>query len=624
VADKVIQLSVKVNSDTGQLEVLGAKFKGAASSAKDAEGAFKGLKGEASSLLQSFLPFATAGGILAFFTSSVKAAEQENQSLQRLKFTVESMGGSWEKAKDQVAAWGTAIAATTRFSDGDAFNAIDRLARITGSLTSAQKAAQVAMGLSVSSGKSLNETTELMSNLLAGNERALMETKREFGAFAGSAQNAQQALDLLSARFGDAAFKEESFTKETNQLKNAFGEFQEQVGRGLIPALIPVFDVLSMIMRGFRELGVVIAGMGASFLAFAESLGSATMKLAKMDFSGAKAEAKNLGLELKTIAEETAASVDEIEAERDRKSMARSSEAVNLKAIKGKQEISAAEEEAKKLAEIEADLGQKMAAIGEDTFAKKRAVMQAELAAQRTKINNELKTEVDKAKALEKLKELELKQTHEMNRLEVRAKTAAALEIVDLSLQTLNILNSMGESHSKAEVTRAKVILALEKAIAIARAISEAQKGGPFAAGIAAASIALITTQFAQQSKAIDQAAAQARAGNEQFTISTPLPGTGSSLEQTFGQGAGAPAAAAGPVGTGLAAAPSTGGGGSGTTVINVGGVNLSLIVDKLDISNVRVVAQALADLAKGGVVEGVQLAVVLKNVGEKNAGLAV
>lgn len=622
-ADKTIQLSIKVNSETGQLEVLGAKLKVVADSAKGTRGAFAGLSGEAGGLLKSLLPFATAGGILAFFTDSVKAAEEENQALNRLKFTVTSMGGSWDKAKEQVMSWGTAIAATTRFSDGEAFTALDRLARITGNVTTAQKASQVAMGLSVASGKSLNETTELMANLLAGNERALIETKREFGAFAGEARTAQQALDLLNNKFGDAAFKEDSFTKQTDQLKNAFGEFKEQVGRGLIPALLPVFDILSMIMRGFRELGIVLAGLAASFVVFAEGVGAAVLKMAKLDFSGAKEKAKTLGRELVTIEQETAASIDEIEAESAKKDLVRDSQSVQLKALRSKQEVATAEEDAKKLAQIEAELDQKMAGLGQDSFAKKRAMLNAEIAAERTKINTELKLETDKAKALDKLKILEAKSSADLAKQEVKFKTAGALEIVDLSLQTLSLLNGMGESHNKGEVRRAKAILALQQAIAIARVWAAEASKGVVGIGIAAASTALIVAQFAVQSKAIDKAAEQANAGNESFSISTPLPGSDSTLNQSFGTNT-APPGSPSRSGGGFSGAPSAGGAGGGTTVINVGGVIVNFQADHFDLSEADALLQKLAEAVRRGTTEGINFAVSVSNVGTKNAGRAV
>lgn len=619
-ADKTIQLSIKVNSETGQLEVLGAKLKGVADSAKGTQGAFAGLSGEASGLIKSLLPFATAGGILAFFTDSVKAAEEENQALNRLKFTVTAMGGSWDAAKDQVMAWGTAIAATTRFSDGEAFNALDRLARVTGNVTSAQKASQVAMGLSVASGKSLAETTELMANLLAGNERALIETKREFGAFAGEARTAQQALDLLNNKFGDAAFKEDSFTKQTDQLKNAFGEFKEQVGRGLIPALLPVFDILSMIMRGFRELGVVLGGLAASFVVFAEGVGGAMLKIAKLDFAGAKDKAKTLGIALVSIEQETAASIDEIEAERVQKDVARETQHVQLKALRSKQEIATAEEDAKKLAQIEAELDMKMAALGEDNFAKRRAMMNAEIAAQRTKIMTELKLEQDKTAALAKLKILEAKQSADLNRQEVKFKTAGALEIVDLSLQTLNILNSMGESHGKAEARRAKAILALQQAIAIARVWAAEASKGVIGLGIAAASTGLIVAQFAQQSRAIDQAARQSGvdAGGSL--------GSSAPLAPDVGSGVPAPSGSLTPSsngGQGGAAAPAAGNG-NGTIVVNVPTINVYFQADHVDLSEADAVLQRLSEAVRRGTVEGITFSVSVLNAALKNSGRAV
>jgi len=57
-----IELSIKVNADTGQLEILGSKFDALASKTKKADESFSGLTGSALDLGKSMLPFASAAG----------------------------------------------------------------------------------------------------------------------------------------------------------------------------------------------------------------------------------------------------------------------------------------------------------------------------------------------------------------------------------------------------------------------------------------------------------------------------------------------------------------------------------------------------------------------------------
>jgi hypothetical protein len=91
-ADQILQLTVKVNSDTGQLDVVSQKMKGLS---VESEKAGKGLSsaGEGfKSLGKALGGLATAAAIGAFFKSAVQGAEEENQAMRRLKFAVEAVG----------------------------------------------------------------------------------------------------------------------------------------------------------------------------------------------------------------------------------------------------------------------------------------------------------------------------------------------------------------------------------------------------------------------------------------------------------------------------------------------------------------------------------------------------
>lgn len=629
-ADQVINLQVKVNADTGALEVLGAKMSGAAKGATEAKGAFTGLKSEVDSLAKSFIPLLTAGGIVAFFSASAKAAEDENQSLQRLKFTVESLGGSWDKNQRQVGEWGKAIADTTRFSDGEAFNALDKLTRVTGNLATAQKATQVAMGLSVETGKPLNETVALMQNLFSGNAIALREVHREFGAFAGQAQTTQQALDLLGAKFAGAAFDEKSFTKDTATLKNAFEEFKEEVGRGIIPALTVLIGWAKQGIHVFQELGFFVAQAMARAALTVGAFADALKRIAHLDFSGAKQAFTDLNTELKSVSDQTLQHLEETESQQNAKSIDRTVKKGELKARQSAKDIAAEDEEAKKLAQIEAELASKIASIGDQTFAKKRAMLAAEVNAQRTKINTELKLEADKQKALEKLRAFEEKGVAQLNKEEVHVKTEAALQVVDLSLQTLNIVNSLGESHNKSEVRRAKAILALQQAIAIARVWAANASIPVVGAAIAAASTALFVAQFVQQSKAIDKAAESSNSSGSNFTAPSAGslgidPGaatpnlSGLSLPSGPSGGSGSSGGGSAPAGGG-----GGGGGGGAPVIINVGPITINLQVDSIDLSDRNAVLLALGLEVRKETVAAVQFARSIAVLADKRSAQAV
>lgn len=237
-SEQKLELLVKVNQDTGGLDVVAGKFKATSEAAQKATGIFDGLSSSAKLLGSAIVGAFTVRSIASFVQDSIRAAEQEDQALRRLRFSVESLGGSWDQNRRKVMEWAAELQKTTRFSDGEAYSALDRLTRVTGDLKQAQTATVVAMNMSVASGKDLSEMEELLASLILGREKALKRANMEFGAFLAGAKNAQQALDILTQKFQGVAQHEESLTKNINRLSNSFGDFKENFSR----FMNPVFD----------------------------------------------------------------------------------------------------------------------------------------------------------------------------------------------------------------------------------------------------------------------------------------------------------------------------------------------------------------------------------------------
>jgi hypothetical protein len=280
------------------------------------------------------------------------------------------------------------------------------------------------------------------------------------------------------------------------------------------------------------------------------------------------------------------------------------------------------EEQKQRVIQIEQEIASNITSINNQTLRQKEALLNQEIAARRQKINKEISDETIKRNLLIKLEQERIARSIQLTEADRLTKFNAALETVDLAAQTLGILNSLGDKHNAGEVNRAKAILGLEKAIAIARAIAAAMAAPPgVSQAIAAAQVALIAAQFAQQFRAIDQAQSAFKSGQSSVSVSSGLPG-GGTLSQTFGGGGGSPTfigGGGGGGGGGVVAA----GGGSGQVQINLGGVNVNIDITRLSIDNVGTVMNEITERVRRGVVEGTQLALALKNSADKNANLA-
>jgi len=629
-ADQKIELTVRVNSETGQLDVVSQKLKAlgqdSEKAGKQVSGASEGFK----DLGKALGGLATAAAVGAFFKSAVQGAEEENQAMRRLKFAVEASGQSFQDSQKQINAWAQGIQAATRFTDGQAIETMAKFVRITGDTTKAQKASQLAMSLSVATGKDLATTTETLTNLINKNERGVMMARKEFGAFIGGAENGQQVLDVLSAKFGDAALKEEGFSKETSSLSNNWNELKDTVGNAVIPALTVLVGWLNKGVDSIRAVGDALGTLAALIFTTFEGVGRAVVALVKRDFGSIENIAKETWGKIQSI---TLESGDMIRQEFDKTTQAHavhSDTRVQQTAARSAQEIAEEkklndekEAEAQRALAMAEALDIQLLSLNQDTLEQKKQLLNAETQAQRTKINKEISDARAKESLLAQLDKVHAARVVQLTKAESIIKRDAAFKVVEDTLETLSIINSMQSGHTKAQLARARVILALEKAIAIARLWAAEAGKGVVGIALASAGTAVLVAQYAQQSKALGEASKMSD-GTQEFKTSTDL-GNGqtfSNTETTGGPSSGS-TTSGGISSLGSSGGGSSGGGG-GSTIINVGGVTVQFTADSVDLSSVEVVARRLGEEVLRRTTEGVHLAVAIRNVGEANKNLAV
>ena len=629
-ADQKIELTVRVNSETGQLDVVSQKLKalGADSekAGKQVTGASEGFK----SLGKALGGLATAAAIGAFFKSAVQGAEEENQAMRRLKFAVEAAGQSFQDSQKQINAWAQGIQAATRFTDGQAIETMAKFVRVTGDTTKAQKASQLAMSLSVATGKDLATTTDTLTNLINKNERGVMMARKEFGAFIGGAENGQQVLDVLSAKFGDAALKEEGFSKETSSLSNNWNELKDTVGNAVIPALTVLVGWLNKGVDSIRAVGDALGTLAALIFTTFEGVGRAVVALVKRDFGSIENIAKETWGKIQSI---TLESGDMIRQEFDKTTQSHavhSDTRVQQTAARSSQEIAEEkklndekEAEAQRALAMAEALDIQLLSLNQDTLEQKKQLLEAETQAQRTKINKEISDARSKESLLAQLDKVHAARVVQLTKAESIIKRDAAFKVVEDTLETLSIINSMQTGHTKAQLARARVILALEKAIAIARLWAAEAGKGVVGIALASAGTAVLVAQFAQQSKALGEASKMSD-GTQEFKTTTDLGNGQEFSDTTTSGGSSSGSSTSGGISSLGSSGGGSSGGGGGSTIINVGGVTVQFTADNVDLSSVEVVARRLGEEVLRRTTEGVHLAVAIRNVGEANKNLAI
>ncbi len=629
--EQQLGLSIKVNTDTGALEVLGAKLKDVSAQAKGAEGGFSGLTGAGKELMGALGLVATGAGIIEFFKNAVTEANADAEALRRLQFALQANGVSWEDNKEKLMLWSEGMQETTRFSNTDALEALGKLSKATKDVGQAQEGVKVAMGLSVASGMDLNQALDLMQGLMMGNQRAIMMAHRELGTFVGGAKTAQEMLDALTAKVGGAAQHEESFSKSTSQLKNAWDDFSKQVGQAFIPALTAIVDALAFVMARVNDLGTVIAAFVVTAASMFQGLGLAIKDAMTGHFREAANDIRVMNSQIVSIAEGTKDAIVGVEQKKVAAVQAATQQTSRIIAAASVQDVAKQKEQAAKVLEITADLHKKIDQLGDQTLQKKIDALNQEVAMKAAQINKEIEDEKMKADLLIQLEVYKNQAQENLALIDYRMKRDIVYQTAENSLEALAIVNNMTQKDSQAQVNRAIMIMALEKAIAIARIWSAPSTGNVYVdIALKASQTALAVAQFAQQSQAITQAASQARAqgANTSAEFSqVALPGgsfvqTGPADQNPNGQ------FVDGQQGGQIIPTLVTGSGqaaGSGQTVnVTIPQITINVAVDTLEAADRRKILQALADEIRGASVEAIRFAVTSANLAETNNKVAV
>ncbi len=624
-ADQKIELTVRVNSDTGGIDVLGSKLKTLGDTAKGTESSFLGLSGTSADLAKQFLPFVTVVGgatfaiskLTGFITDSIKESEDFRQTLTRMRSALETTGGSWDKSGKAIEDWAQAIQLSTRFSDNQALASLDRLTRATGNLAIAQKATTLAMDISVKTGRDFNTTTDIVTRLILGQNRALLEAQKEFGNVLSGAKDTKEALEKLSVAYEGAAIAERSLTSESSKLRNEWDDLKKNVGNAISPALLTLTETLNGLFPSLAKVGVVLKsyftkGAIGSIIDFKDI----TSAFSQIDEEAKKA-AKSVE-DLKNASGGLSGDLKNYTPPKigpDKTDGGGESEADKLERQKA--------ESNDRLAAMEDELNVRLAQLNDKTVNDKIGALNAQETAETNKIKRETGNETAKEARIAQVRSIYRKKEEKALQEDAKFKAGIALDAASTAISALQMINNASEINSKNDARRAKLLLGLQQAITIANIWASNTKLGPWGVAKSIAETGLAVAAFAVQSKAIDRA----RAANDQEISSTSISqdlGNGTTITDTFGGSSSGSTTSGGVSSLGSSGGSSSGGGGGGSTIINVGGVTVQFTADSVDLSSVEVVARRLGEEVLRRTTEGVHLAVAIRNVGEANKNLAV
>jgi hypothetical protein len=211
---------------------------------------FAQLDGAAAKTKRAFqkamIPAAAAVGALGLALFDATKGAMEDAAAQEL--LAKALKNNTKATDAQIAAneeWISTQGRLFGITDDELRPAIAGLARATGSVTEAQKAATLAMDISAGKGVSLETVTKALERAYGGNLNALKKLSPEVGDMIKDGASLEEVMTELGNTFGgSAATAAETAEGKFKKLKVSLDETKESVGEALLPAVEELLPIL--------------------------------------------------------------------------------------------------------------------------------------------------------------------------------------------------------------------------------------------------------------------------------------------------------------------------------------------------------------------------------------------
>ena len=196
------------------------------------------------------IAFAVAGAAAAAYAGKllvdgVQSAIADAAAQEKLAKTLENVTGATNAQIAATEAYITKTSLAFGVTDDELRPSLERLARATGDVQSAQELQTIALDVAAGSGKSLEAVTNAMARAAEGNTAALSK----LGIGLTAAELKTMSMEQITAKLADtfenqASVKADTFQGKLDRLKIAFDEGKETVGSFVLDAITPMVDFI--------------------------------------------------------------------------------------------------------------------------------------------------------------------------------------------------------------------------------------------------------------------------------------------------------------------------------------------------------------------------------------------
>jgi hypothetical protein len=222
---------------------------------------------------------AAIGGLAMVLGDATKAAMEDAASQAELARTLRTSTGATDKAiaatEDYISEQGKLLGVT----DDELRPALAGLARATGSVERAQKAANLAMDISAAKGVSLETVTKALERAYGGNLTALGKLDPAVREMVKGGASLDEVMAKLSTTFaGSATTAANNTAGQFKRLGIAMTETKESIGTALLPVIEAALPIL-------QKFGAWAQDNPGAFVAIAGAIGGVALAITAVNIA---------------------------------------------------------------------------------------------------------------------------------------------------------------------------------------------------------------------------------------------------------------------------------------------------------------------------------------------------
>ena len=221
--------------------------------------------------------------IISFVQSGIAEFAKFDRSLDTIVSKLDRLGQGFDGAKEQVDGYVRGIEDATRFSKGEAAEALDNLILKTGDYKTALGLQERAMDLAVAANIPLKQSADMLALAYQGNTSGMSQLARVMGMTREQAKDVKSVFATLEEQTKGLARGEQGLQTDMDRLNHSLGDASEVLGQAIGPSLVwlanTAIPYASTAIQGLVNagqslgtiLGAVFLGIVAGFTLIVDS-----------------------------------------------------------------------------------------------------------------------------------------------------------------------------------------------------------------------------------------------------------------------------------------------------------------------------------------------------------------